>query len=128
MPNQELTYVAETAHGRFIPVQSDTRILKLPPKKTSRLQNLFHQIINSVAPNTIFPLAPIPNTPNFAPNPNRSTRSYTRSFTPLNTLSQQIHSLAAHIADTRVQLFKINSMLQSTALYVFPLRDFAVGG
>lgn len=127
MPNKELTYVAETAHGRFTPVQSDTRILT-PTQKTSRIQNLLHQIINSVAPNTIFPLAPIPNTPNFAPNPNRSTRSYTRSFTPLNTLSQQIHSLAAHIADTRVQLFKINSVLQSTALYVFPLRNFAVGG
>lgn len=78
-------------------------------------------------PYTIFPLAPIPNTPDFAPNPNRTTGSYTRSLTPLNALPQQLHSLA-HIADTRIQLVKINSVLQSAAFYVFPLGDLAVGG
>lgn len=104
-----------------------THEFQLVPKKTSRLQNLFHQIINLVPPYTIFPLAPIPNTPDFAPNSNRTTGSYTGSLTPLNALPQQRHSLA-HVADARIQLFKINSVLQSAALYMFPLGDFAVGG
>lgn len=98
-----------------------------PPKPPSRLQNLFHQIINPVPSYTIFPLAPIPNTPNFAPNPNRTAGSYTRTFTPLNALPQQLHSLA-HITDAGIQLVKINSVLQSAVFYVFPLGNFAVGG
>lgn len=76
---------------------------------------------------TIFPLASISHAPNLAPNPNRTTSSYPRSFTSLNALPQQLHSIA-YIADARIQLIKINSVLQSAVLDVFPLRNLAVGG